>query len=220
MKLNQKIILIAILPLIVSTSFVTIIIAEITNDELFDSSISHIKSLCQLTENEMRNPMNNLDVDKLNEIIDHLEEQEGILQVLVLFPDGRLLTDGTDNDFNYGTMFEDKFIQKSITSSEDMLVIEGDVIRASKPIILNEKIGILIIEYSTNKIQMIIQNTILEILIITILTIGIVGIIAIYLSRSISNPILKMKKDVDEISKGELKIKMIDSGITELDEQM
>jgi len=218
MKLNQKIILIAIIPLIISTSTVSIIITEITNDELFDSTISHIKSLCQLTENEMRNPMNNLDIDKLNEIIDHLEDQEGILQVLVFFPDGRLLTDGTDNDFNYGTILQDDFIQKSIVSSEDLLVIEGDVIRASKSIILNEKIGVLVLDYSTNNIQMIIQNSILEILIISISIIVIVGIISVYLSRSISNPILKMKKDVEEISKGKLEIKNTNSGISELDE--
>jgi signal transduction histidine kinase len=218
MKLNQKIILIAVLPLIISTSSVTIIIAGITNEELFDSSITHIKSLCQLTENEMRNPMNNLDIDKLNEIIDHLEEQEGILQVLVFFPDGRLLTDGTDNHFNYGTILEDEFIQKSIASYEELLIIDGDVIRASKPIILNEKIGILVLDYSTNKIQMIIQNSILEILIISISTIVIVGIIAIIFSRSVSNPILKMRRDVEEISKGGLRIQKTDSGISELDE--
>ena len=122
MKLNQKIILISIMPLIISTSVVTVIITEMTNDDLFDSSISHIKSLCELTENQMRNPMNNLDIDQMNEIIDNLENQEGIIQVLVLFPDGRLLTDGTDNDFNYGTTFEDNFIQKSIVSSEELLI--------------------------------------------------------------------------------------------------
>ena len=218
MRLNQKIILIAILPLIISTSSVTIIITEITNDELFDSSISHIKSLCQLTENEMRNPMNNLDIDKLNEIIDHLEDQEGIIQVLVLFPDGRLFTDGSDKDFNYGTIMEDEFIQKSITASDDLLIIEEGMIRASKPIILNEKIGILVLEYSTNNIQTIIQNSILEILIISISTIIVIGIIAVYLSRSISNPILTMKRDVEKISRGELKIGEINSGISELDE--
>ena len=218
MRLNQKIILIAILPLIISTSSVTIIITEITNDELFDSSISHIKSLCQLTENEMRNPMNNLDIDKLNEIIDHLEDQEGIIQVLVLFPDGRLFTDGSDKDFNYGTIMEDEFIQKSITASDDLLIIEEGMIRASKPIILNEKIGILVLEYSTNNIQTIIQNTIFEILIISISTIIVIGIIAVYLSRSIGNPILKMKRDVEKISSGELKINEINSGISELDE--
>jgi len=218
MKLNQKIILIAIIPLIISTSVASIIITQITNEELFDSSISHIKSLCQLTENEMRNPMNNLDVDKLNEIIDHLEKQEGILQVLVFFPDGRLLTDGTDNDFNYGTIVEDSFIQQSIASSEELLIIEDNVIRASKPIILNEKIGILVLDYSTKNIQMIIQNSILEIVVTSISIITVVGILAVYLSRTISIPIIKMKKHVDDISEGKFEIENINSDISELDE--
>ena len=218
MKLNQKIILISIIPLIISTSAVTVIITEMTNDDLFDSSISHIKSLCELTENQMKNPMNNLDIDAMNEIIDHLEDQEGILQVLVLFPDGRLLTDGTDNDFNYGTIFEDDFIQKSIDSSEELLILENSVIRVSKPIILHEKIGILILDYSTKSIENSIQNSISNILITSMSIITIVGISAVYLSKSISIPILKMKKNVELISKGKIGIESKNSGITELDE--
>jgi signal transduction histidine kinase len=189
-----------------------------TNEELFDSSISHIKSLCELTENQMKNPMNNLDIDAMNEIIDHLEEEEGILQVLVFFPDGRLFTDGTDNDFNYGMIFEDNFIQKSIDSSEDLLVIEDNMIRVSKPIILHEKIGILVLDYSTKNIEMIVQTSISNIVITSISIITIVGISAAYLSKSISIPILKMKKNVELISKGKSGIKNDDSGIIELDE--
>ncbi len=218
MKLNQKIILISIMPLIISTSVVTVIITEITNDDLFDSSISHIKSLCELTENQMRNPMNNLDIDQMNEIIDNLENQEGIIQVLVLFPDGRLLTDGTDNDFNYGTTFEDNFIQKSIVSSEELLILENNMIRVSKPIILHEKIGILVLDYSTKNIEKSIQISISNIIITSISIITIVGISAVYLSKSISLPILKMKKNVELISKGKIGIESKKSGITELDE--
>lgn len=218
MKLNQKIILISIMPLIISTSVVTVIITEMTNDDLFDSSISHIKSLCELTENQMRNPMNNLDIDQMNEIIDNLENQEGIIQVLVLFPDGRLLTDGTDNDFNYGTTFEDNFIQKSIVSSEELLILENNMIRVSKPIILHEKIGILVLDYSTKNIEKSIQISISNIIITSISIITIVGISAVYLSKSISLPILKMKKNVELISKGKIGIESKKSGITELDE--
>lgn len=218
MELNHKIILVVIILLLISTSITALIITEFTKDELFDSTISHIKSLCQLTENEMRNPMNNLDVDKLNEIIDHLEEQSGVLGVLVLFPDGRLLTDGTDDDFNYGIILQDEFIQKSIVSNQELLEIENDVIRASKPIILNEKIGILVINYSTNEINMIIQESITDIIGISITLMVISGLIATYLSRSISKPILKMRKDVEAISKGQLKINYVKSNITEIDE--
>ena len=89
MKLNQRIILITIIPLIVSTSLSVGIIAGITSEQLFDTAISKVKSLCQLAEREMRNPVNNLDIDKLNELVDNLEGEENIQQVLILFPDGR-----------------------------------------------------------------------------------------------------------------------------------
>ena len=218
MKLNQKIILVAIVPLLISTSISTIIITEHTNDELFNSTILHIKSLCELTEKEMRNPMNNLDIDKLNEIIDHLEEQKGILQVLIFFPDGRLLTDGTDNDFNYGLILEDEFVQRAIISNIELMQINDNEIRLSKPIILNEKIGILVLDYSTKNINLVIQNSIIENIGYMIILIGLSSVIAKYLSQSINNPILKMKKHLESISKGELKIEPIKSNIVELDE--
>jgi signal transduction histidine kinase len=87
MKLNQKIILLSIIPLIISTSVVTIIITEMTNEELFDSSISHIKSLCELTENQMKNPMNNLDIDAMNEIffqmVDYSQTEQIMISIMV-----------------------------------------------------------------------------------------------------------------------------------------
>ena len=218
MKLNQKIILVAIIPLLISTSISSIITTEFINDKLLDSTISHIKSLSQLTENEMRNPMNNLDIDMLNEIINHLEKHEEILQVLVFFPDGRLFTDGADGDFNYGINIDDDFIHKSIVSNDELMVIEKDKIRVSNPILLNEKIGIIVIDYSTNKINMIIQNSFTNIIGITIIIFGAAIIIAIYLSKSISNPILKMKRDVENISRGDLKNQSSKSNISEIDE--
>ena len=121
MKLTQRIILITILPLIISTSVSAAIISEITSDQYFELTISKVQSLSELTESEMRNPMDQLDFDALNEIVDNLEEDENIRQVLVLFPDGRLLTDGTDNDYNYGTTFEDKFIQNAIARNEEAI---------------------------------------------------------------------------------------------------
>ena len=218
MKLTQRIILITIIPLITSTSVSAAIITEITNEQLFESTISKIQSLCQLTESEMRNPMNQLDFDALNEIVDNLEEEENILQVLVLFPDGRLLTDGTDYDYNYGTVFEDEFINNAILSNEEAVKVEENTIRVSKSIVLNEKIGVLVIDYSTKDIEANIQESITEIVIVATVIIGISIIIAVILSRSISKPILKMKEVVDNISKGSLENQQIKSSIPEINE--
>lgn len=218
MRLTQRIILIAVLPLIISTSVSAAIITEITNDQLFESTISKVQSLCRLTESEMRNPMDQLDFDALNEIVDNLEEDESILQVLVLFPDGRLLTDGTDSDYNYGRTFEDKFIQNAIKSNEETITVEGDIIRASKPIILNEKIGVLVIDYSTKSIEMSIQESMANIIIVAAAIIGMSIIISIVLSRSISKPILKIKENVDNIAKGNLQKEKIQSKIPEINE--
>lgn len=218
MKLTQRIILITILPLIISTSVSAAIISEITSEQYFELTISKVQSLSKLTESEMRNPMDQLDFDALNEIVDNLEEDENINQVLVLFPDGRLLTDGTDSDYNYGTTFEDKFIQNAIAINEETITIENTIIRVSNSIILNEKIGILIIDYSTNSIENSIQETIVEIIAVSVIIIGISIFVAVYLSRSISNPILTIKEKIDSISKGDLQKQEIKSKIPEINE--
>ena len=215
MKLSNRIILITIIPLITSTIIASIVILGISNEQLFESTISQIKSLCQLTESEMRNPMNHLDVDHLNEIVDNLEEDSNILQVLILFPDGRLLTDGTDYDYNYGTTFEDEFIQSMINSDEEKMQFSESMIRAAKPIVLNEIIGILVIDYSTNEINMNIQKSIYNVIgIITIIT-SISIIIAIVLSRSISKPILQIEKNLKNISGG-ISSEKIETNIPEI----
>ena len=215
MKLSNRIILITIIPLITSTIIASVVILGISNEQLFDSTVSQIKSLCQLTESEMRNPMNHLDVDHLNEIVDNLEEDPNILQVLILFPDGRLLTDGTDYDYNYGTTFEDEFIQGMVNSEEEKMQFKESMIRAAKPIILNEIIGIVVIDYSTNEINMNIQKSIYNVIgIITIIT-SISIIIAVVLSRSISKPILQIEKNLKNISAGIDSVK-IDTNIPEI----
>ncbi|WP_428326319.1 ATP-binding protein [Nitrosopumilus sp.] len=216
MKLTQRIILIVILPLIISTLVSAAIISEITSEQFFKLTISKVQALSKLTESEMRNPMDQLDVDALNEIVDNLEEDQSVLQVLVLFPDGRLLTDGTDYDFNYGTTFEDEFIQNAITSNEEEIMIENDMIRISNSIILNERIGILIIDYSTNSIENSIQETIIEIIAVAGIIVGISIFVAVILSRSISNPILKIKENVNNITRGNLQRTKIQTKIPEI----
>lgn len=218
MNLNSKLVLITIIPIIIATSLTSIIIAEFTTRELFDSAISKIKSLCDLTESEMRNPMNNLDVDELNELIDNLETEKNILQVLVLFPDGRLFTDGTDDDYNFGKVLEDEFIQTSILEDKEMLLVEDDVIHASKPIMLNEKIGILVMQYSTQEINSTIQNSITSIIVTALIILGISAVIAVQLGRSISRPILELKENIFRVSDGNLKNPQIFSNISEIDQ--
>ena len=218
MKLNQRIILITIIPLIISTSVSTIIITEIATWQLFESTIMKVEALSKLMASEMRNPMSNLDIDAINELIDNLEENKDVHQVLVFYPDGRLFTDGTDDDFNYGMIFEDEFVQNALASDKEIVLIENDIIRNSKPIILNEKIGIIILEYSLQSINEIVQNAITKILIVALLIITIASIIAILLSYSIRDPILKIKNNVDNISKGNFENQKIVSKISEIDE--
>lgn len=89
------------------------------------------------------------------------------------------------------------------------------MIRAAKPIVLNDVIGILVIDYSTNEINMNIQKSIYNVIgIITIIT-SISIIVAVALSRSISNPILQIGKNLKNIS-GRISSEEIETDIPEI----
>ena len=76
----------------------------------------------------------------------------------------------------------------------------------------------MVIDYSTNNIENSIKETITEIIAVAGIIIGISIFVAMVLSRSISNPILKIKENVDNIAKGNLQKQEIESKIPEINE--
>ena len=96
--------------------------------------------------------------------------------------------------------------------------IDDDVIRISKPIILIEKIGMLIVDYSIENINTNTQNILVKVVMISILIVVISTIVGVYISQSISNPVLKIKKNIDNIAKGNLKNEKTTSKVCEINE--
>lgn len=203
MKLNQRTALLVVIPLILFAVTMGIVDYSFIHEEFMEFAINDVQSIGQIASLEMKNPMYNLDVDKLNEIIDSLESQQNIIRFLVLYPDGRILTDGTDHpDEGYGSILDDDFIKNSVISDEQQILVESNLIRFSTPIILNEKIGIIQIDYSLQSLSDRLSEFVLQISALAIVLIGIFGVLSIFFGRSITNPIQRIRKYLHQISEG------------------
>lgn len=173
----------------------------VTTSNLIDSALDDTIQLTAFIANEMRNPMYNLDVDKLNDIIDNLEQKEGVSQALVLFPDGRVLTDGSDNDY-YGLVSDDDFLLTSLSSDTFQTKVIDDYIRISMPIYLNEPIGFLAVDYSLTPYYSHMRDSLFLVFGISSLLLGIFIPLTILISGKITRPILRLKDKVSDISEG------------------
>ena len=125
-----------------------------------------------------------------------------------MFPDGRIITDGTLENRHYNETLVDCINTQTGTSSPDepLIEIKNDILHACAPIVLTEKIGMVRADFSLVPLNDVVNN-----LIITLIMIGgiisiIVIIIGLFISRSISKPILKLKHAANEISKGNFNV--------------
>jgi signal transduction histidine kinase len=202
MRLTLRTLLLVLLPIIIFSAIITISNNIIFSEILIGHEGREASLLLEFSAVEMVNPMYNLDRDRLNEIIDNLEDHEDVLQVLVLFPDGRVLTDGTDEDYNYGNVLHDDFLNSPNIANEKQVLFTDDLIRLSSPIILGETIGIVTIDFSLESINLQIMETTNIILLATAGLLVVFVIVAIVFSRSITNPIFEIEEKVIEISEG------------------
>jgi signal transduction histidine kinase len=127
----------------------------------------------------------------------------------VTFPDGRIITDGTLENKHYNETLNDCINTQARRSPDEPFVeIKNDVLHACAPIVITEKIGMVRADFSLAPLNDIVNN-----LIITLIMIGgiisiIVIIVGLFISRSISKPILKLKHAANEISKGNFNVEI------------
>lgn len=199
MKLRHQSLLITVVPIIIFAFVLILLNFTITQEQLIEHTLQDLRIMSQLASHEMVNPVYNLDVDKLNEIIDGLELDENVVQVLVLLPEGNVLTDGTDENRFYDTTPNDSFFNKAINSNDEFYVIADGLIRYSTPIMLNEKIGMLSIEYTLQSVNNQLQQYLIMIVLITMILVVVFSTLAVYLANSIVNPIQTLVKIVQTI---------------------
>ena len=215
MKISSQLIFLVIIPIIVFVSIFPVAFSIIVSDQLIETRKNEVISIIKLASDEMKNPVYFSDVDALSEITDNLKMNYPIKSIYILSTDGKIITDGTSSNPLFNQIPDDEFIKNSINSTQIHILVLGNTIQASSPIIISEKIGILYIEFLIDDIDTIFTNSMVTMGIAIIIAVIISFSFASYSSRSISKPILKLRKSADDIA-NEKTIKNID--VSEPDE--
>ena len=207
MKLSHKLILVVVIPVVIFSVVFEITFYSISRNEILEAYKNEAVSFISLASRELRNPLYFLDLDGLEHTIQNIKQNPDIQSVYVMFPDGRIITDGTLENKHYNETLNDCInTQARISPDEPLVEIKNDVLHACTPIVLTEKIGMVRADFSLAPLNDIVNN-----LIITLIMIGgiisiIVIIVGLFISRSISKPILKLKHAANEISKGNFNV--------------
>jgi signal transduction histidine kinase len=216
MKLTYKLIAIIIIPILIFATTYQISVFYIIENQTKELTLSEATSLIKLGSQEIRNPLYFLDVDATNEIIKNIELHPEVISISVLFPDGRIFTDGSSDNPNFNQIHQDKFTQESIKSNEIIYHFHEDYISISAPIVITEKIGMLQIDYTLYKLDSILLESMNNLLAISFFTAWAAGFVGYFFSRSISNPIKHLRKSAHMISEGTFDIKLEKTNAEEL----
>jgi signal transduction histidine kinase len=197
---------------------------SISRNEMLEAYKKEIVSLISLASHELRNPLYSLDLDGLEHTIQNIKQNPDIQSVYVMFPDGRIITDGTLENKHYNKTLSDCMdTQAGRSPYEPLVEIKNDVLQACAPVVITEKIGMVRADFSLAPLHEVVNNLIMTLIMIGGIISIIVIIVGLFISRSISGPILKLKHAANEISKGnfnvDIKETSTDDEIAELSSQ-
>ena len=196
-----------VIPVVIFSVVFEITFYSISRNEILEAYKKEAVSLISLASQELSNPLYRLDLDALEHTIQNIKQNPDIQSLYVTFPDGRIVADGTSENKYYNKTLSDCIDTQARRSPYEPLVeIKNDVLRVCAPVVITEKIGMVRADFSLAPLNDILNN-----LIITLIMIGgiisiIVIIVGLFISRSISKPILKLKHAANEISKGNFNV--------------
>ncbi len=201
-KLIHRIIVLAIVPVILSMIIFGSLSYSIFKEKLIQERIEVAESLIGLASEEIKNPLYFLELNKLNSIVQNIKKNPDVLSVYIMDSSGRVITDGTPENKLYNQILNDNLSKKSVQSNELLYEIKNDVLQVSAPAAINEKIGIVRIDFSLKELdQALISLFTLLVIVGIIIFIGAVAM-DIIISGSISKPIIMLGNAAGEISKG------------------
>jgi signal transduction histidine kinase len=222
LKLAHKLIVIVIVPVIIFSAVFEITFYFISRNEILEGYKDEAVSLITYASQELRNPLYFLDLDGLEHAIQNIKQNPNIQSVYVMFPDGRIITDGTLENKHYNQTLNDSLITQEARKSPDELLveIENDVLHVSAPIVITEKIGMVRADFSLAPLNDILNNLIITLVMIGGIVSIIVIIAGLFISKLISKPITTLKDAANQISKGnfDVDIKEISSRNDEIGE--
>ncbi len=190
------------MPVILSMIFFGILSYSIFKEQLVEERIEDATFLISTSAEEIKNPLYFLELNKLNDIVNHIKKNPNILSVYIMDSRGRVITDGTPENKLYNQTLNDDFSKKSIMSREISSEINKDILHVSAPIIISEKIGILRIDFSLRELDQTLINLTGLLGTIGLIIFAVVATIDFSISSSISKPITKLRDAADEIARG------------------
>ena len=175
-------------------------------NNIIDARVSEASSIIQLSGNEIRDSVYFLDYETINLQVNNLKKNPLISNVLVMHPDGRIISDGTESNEQFNRISKNDFIQSTMGSDILHIDVQQNKIQLVSPIIIVDKIGIMYIDYSLSDINEILSNSLFVLLIFTVI-LSIIGIlIGLYVSSTITKPIRNIQKISKELAKGNFDI--------------
>ena len=203
LKLSHKLILIVVISIVIFSAIFEITFYSISRNEISERYKDEAVSLTSLASREFRNPLYYLHLDEIEHAIQNIKQNPDVQSVYVMFPDGGIITDGTmENKYYNKTLNDCLNIHARISPDEPLVKIENDVLHVCIPIFITEKIGMVKADFSLNRLNEIVNNLIITLLMIGGIVSIIVIIVGLFISTSISKRILKLKYAANEISKG------------------
>ena len=124
-----------------------------------------------------------------------------------MHPDGRVITDGTPENRYYNQMLNDEFGMKSVRSLDKLLVeIDKDGLHVSAPVFITDRIGMVRADFSLKVLDTGLNNLIITLVMVSGIISIIVITLGIFISNSISKPIIRLRDAANEITKGNFNV--------------
>jgi signal transduction histidine kinase len=217
MKLISKLLLLVITTVGIFSVSVSGLIYFVTYDGMIKSHTSEAITLTESVAAELANPIYFLDIGQIDSITKKLYANPSVVHVSVYDDQGRLLSE--DASAHHNTINKnDEFFSKSLSSQKTIFVLDQNIIRISSPIMISEKIGSIQLDYSLEKLNNVLRDTLTMIVTFTIIFFMIGIGIGYFISKSITTPLENLKKATSEIAKGNKSIKIVPNGATEIQE--
>jgi len=217
-KLLYKLIVFAIIPVLLSMALFGAISYTLFKQELIKERTEEATSLIILSSDELRNPLYFLELNRLNDIISNLKKNPNIISVYIFDPDGKVITDGTQENKFFNQIQSDDFSKKAIKSDGILVEIHHDVLKISSPVTIKERIGTISIDFSLKELDQVLMDMVIFLIAIGALIFIIIAAVDISISHSIIKPIIELRNAAHEIAKGNFGTKLKISSDDEIGE--
>lgn len=168
--------------------------------------LHHSHALSEALEAVIVDPLYYRDVDKIKDIITRVAREEPrVLYIYVLDPKGRVLADSEGGKY-LGIIFDDEIGRKALEATDALRTYTQDELIVTHPIILQDKMGIIRMGFSLEKMkEYIAQIYFRNIMVMAALFLVTIPPIYLVIRREISEPMDELIQTVTELKNGNLR---------------